>query len=130
MLYTLFQVAQGFPYSVVAPCYFFRMLVCACTANDVGAAAVKAMMDDAESWCLVKEFREFTNEILMEPGSVGMKELKKTVRKVSQEKLLLKYDDKTPLIAELGRMSVWGKLWEHAMDLGEKHTRGYRTSTD
>ena len=38
-----------------------------------------------------------------------MKELKKTVRKVNQEKLLLKCEDKTPFIAELGRMNVWGK---------------------
>ena len=48
----------------------------------------------------------FTDEILMEPESVAMKELKKTVRKASQEKLLLKCEEKTPLIFELGRMNV------------------------
>ena len=80
----------------------------------VGAAAGRAMMDDVESWYLVKECRDleeglgttYTDEILMEPESVGIREMKKIVKKVCQEKLLLTCEDRAPWIAKLGRRKV------------------------
>ena len=95
----------------------------------VGAVAVKAMVDDVESWCLVKECREldectglnFTDMILTQPEMVGLKEVKSTVRRVCWEKVLKKCEGRVPLIARLERMVGWGKLWDMVMDLGEKH---------
>ena len=70
--------------------------------DGVGVGPV-ALMDDTESWCPVKECRKleeglrtkFTDEILMKSKSV---EMKKTVRKASQEKLLLKCGSNIPLV--------------------------------
>ena len=52
-------------------------------------------------------------------GMVGMREVKETVRKVDWERLVGRCKDKAYRIA-IG----WGKLWDHAMSLGLRHTRG------
>ena len=98
----------------------------------VGARVFRAIMDDVDSMCLVRECRElekrlgvgFTDEILQGDGMVGMREVKEAVRKVDWERLVGRCKDKAYRIAIVREGEGWGKLWDHAMSLWLRHTRG------
>ena len=100
----------------------------------VGAAMMSAMCDDVESTCLVKECREleevlgtsFTDEILMGGEMVGMKEVKKIVKEVDRKLLLSRCRGKAPMIASVGEDGGWLRLWDEALNLGERHTKGLK----
>ena len=53
-----------------------------------------------------------------------MKEVKDAVKRADWERLIKKCEEKVPLIAELGREKKWIELWNKALNLGQRHTRG------
>ena len=85
----------------------------------VGARVSRAIMDDVDSMCLVRECRElekrlgvgFTDEILRGYGMVGMSEVKETVRKVDWERLVGRCKDKAYRIAIVREREGLGKLY-------------------
>ena len=99
----------------------------------VGAAMMSPMCDDVESTCLVKECRELEEvlgtsftEILMGGEMVGMKEVKKIVKEVDRKLLLSRCRGKGPMIASVGEDGGWLRLWDEALNLGERHTKGLK----
>ena len=103
----------------------------------VGAAVMGALMDDVESMCLVKECREMeevfgidvVKDVLSDSKMIGMKEIKATVKRVDWERLIRRCKEKAPLIASVGDEKGWAKLWDKALQLGHRHTRGLQNLT-
>jgi hypothetical protein len=99
-------------------------------AVGVGRAAIRSMVDDVDSLCLVRECREledvfrtnFTEEVLC--GEVNMKEVKKTIERLDRERRFERCGGKAPLIAAVAKGVSWLKLWDLALELGLRHTRG------
>ena len=77
--------------------------------GNVGAMALKSLIDDPESLCLVKECRdlevhfgtEYTAQILSDADSCGVKEIQKVVYNIDREKSFSRRVEKAPYIAEI-----------------------------
>ena len=102
-------------------------------ATGVGAAAMRSMVDDVASLCLVKECKEleegfetqFTDKILGgDADQINMKEVKKVIGQLDREKRIESSEGKAPQIAVVARNGGWLRLWGMALDLGLRHTRG------
>ena len=100
----------------------------------VGVAAMKALLDDVEMVCLVRECREledgldlnFTNKILCN-DNISMKEIKSKLREVDKEKLLRRCTEKAPIIAVVAEKIMWPRLWDKVRDLGDRHVKGLQS---
>ena len=90
------------------------------------------LMDDVESVVLVQECRgleeefgtDFTDCFLRDRGAASMCEVKEKLRRLDRTMLLKKCDVMYPVVADIERKVVWRHLWETALDLGYRHTRG------
>ena len=103
-------------------------------ATGVGAAVMKSLSDDVESLCLVKECCElestyystsFTKDLLTDSNCVSKRIIRKTIRGIDRDRLVLKCSTKSPFIAgvvEIG--GSWPKLWDLTLHLGFRHTIG------
>ena len=65
-------------------------------------------------------------EILMGGEMVGMKEVKKIVKEVDRKLLLSRCRGKAPMVASVGEDGGWLRLWDEALNLGERHTKGLK----
>ena len=99
----------------------------------VGTVAMRSLVDDVESLSLVKECREleegfgthYVDELVSEDAdAVCMKEVKKIIGARDRERRLERCTEKAPLIAEVARSGGWLRLWDAALDLGVRHTKG------
>ena len=103
-------------------------------SGNVDVMALKSLIDDPESLCLVKECRdledhfgtEYTAQILSGADSCSVKEIQKVVCNIDREKSFSRYVwRKPPYIAEItSRGGSWTKIWDSALHLGSKHLRG------
>ena len=102
-------------------------------SGNVGVMALKSLIDDPESLCLVKECRdlenhfgtEYTAQILSDADSCSVKEIQKVVCIIDREKSFSRCVEKAPYIAEItSRGGSWTKIWDSALHLGSKHLRG------
>ena len=109
-------------------------------SNTIGTATTKALADNLESLCLVKECRELdslfstnlTNDVLTETEFANLTEMKKTIRKIDREQVLEKCIAKAPLIAQVVRAGgSWPRLWDCVLHghLGSKHLKGLQNLT-
>ena len=81
--------------------------------------------------CLVRECREveesfgthFTNDILG-GRDLSFKHLKETNYTQDRDQQLQRCSVKAPVIAELAIRGGWSRVWDAALDLGEKSIRG------
>ena len=94
---------------------------------------MRSMVDDVTFLCLVRECRELeegfgthiTEEILNgRADEVQMKEVRKLIGQLDKEKRYERCAEKAPLILEVAERVGWLKLWDTALDLGQRHTRG------
>ena len=92
----------------------------------VGAVAMRSLVDNVESLCLVKECRElethygtnFTVTVLVDADATSLQTIKKTIREIDKEKLIRKCYEKSPTIADVSsRGGSWPKLWDTALHL-------------
>ena len=91
---------------------------------------VFALSQDIDSLCLVKECREleegfgthFTDNILAR-REVHLKDIKASIHDHDQQQSAAKCSVKAPIIAEVAKRVGWSKLWDVALDLGEKSIR-------
>ena len=99
-------------------------------SGNVGVMALKSLIDDPESLCLVKECRdledhfgtEYTAQILSDADSCSVKEMQKVVCNIDREKSFSRCVEKAPYIAEItSRGGSWTKIWDSALHLGSKH---------
>ena len=102
-------------------------------ATGVGAAAMTSMVDNVTSLCLVKECKEleegfgtqFTHKILGgDADQISMKEVKKVIGQLDREKRIELCEGKARQIAAVARNGGWLRLWDTALDLALRHTRG------
>ena len=92
---------------------------------------VFALSQDIDSLCLVKECREleegfgthFTDDILAR-REVHLKDIKASIHDRDQQQSAAKCSVKALIIAEVAKRVGWSKLWDVALDLGEKSVRG------
>lgn len=92
---------------------------------------VLACSDDVNCLCVVKECREleehfgthFTSDIL-EGSDLSFKCLKKTILECDRKQLVAKCLTKAPTIAKVATRGGWSRIWDTALDLGEKSVRG------
>ena len=61
---------------------------------------------------------------MRDEGVVSICEVKKELRRLDRTLLLEKCDVTYPIIADIERKVGWRHLWETALDLGFRHTRG------
>ena len=105
------------------------------SATGVGAVAMRSLVDNVESLCLVKECHElethyrtnFTDTVLVDADATSLWTIKKTIREIDKEKLIRQCYEKSPTIADVSsRDGSWSKLWDTALHLGSRHTMGLR----
>ena len=97
----------------------------------LSGTALLALSDDTASICLVRECREleevfgthFTQEILSD-NAPSLKEVKDAIHERDRTKLTEKCSEKAPMIAAVARRITWSRLWDSAMDLGDKSVKG------
>ena len=97
----------------------------------LSGTALLALSDDTASICLVRECREleevfgthFTQEILSD-NAPSLKEVKDAIHEHDRTKLTAKCSEKAPMIAAVARRITWSRLWDSAMDLGDKSVKG------
>ena len=102
--------------------------------SGLGVAAMKALLDDVEMVCLVRECREledgldlnFTNKILCNEN-ISMREIKSKLREVDKERLLRRCTEKAPIIAVVAEKIMWPRLWDKVRDLGDRHVKGLQS---
>ena len=94
---------------------------------------MKSLSDDVESLCLVKECCElestfgtnFTKDLLTDSNFVSKCVIRKTIRGIDREGLVLKCSTKSPFIGGVvKRGGSWPKLWDSTLHLGSRHTIG------
>lgn len=98
----------------------------------IGGETLRALSDDVESLCLVRECREleegfgtsFTDELLGGAEDVSLRGVREDVREMDREMMLAKCTEKSKLVAQVGKEATWMKLWDSVMDLGPRHIRG------
>ena len=96
----------------------------------LSGTALLALSDDTASICLVRECREleevfgthFTQEILSD-NAPSLKEVKDAIHERDRTKLTEKCSEKAPMIAAVARRITWSRLWDSAMDLGDKSVK-------
>ena len=102
-------------------------------ATGVGVAAVGTLVDDVGSLCLVEECREleekfgthFTERILSgNADQISRQDVKKVIGRLDRKKRIELCEKKAPWIAEVAKNGGWLRLWDIALDLEERHTRG------
>ena len=105
-------------------------------ATGIGALAVRSMLDDPNSLCVVQECRdlevvygtEYTSKILNCADEVNVGDLKKEIRGRDREIQMERCTVKAPLIAEVvERGGSWPSLWDAALHLGSRHTTGFQS---
>ena len=95
---------------------------------------MRALSDDVNSLCLVKECREleevfgtsYTDVILGGAEDVCLREVCDAVVICDKARLLERCEKKSKLVAEIGKGVGWARLWDGVMDLGVKHIKGLR----
>ena len=99
--------------------------------GSLGARAMEALCDDAESICLVKECRELEeafgthySDTIMRRGGSTVREMKEEFCRQDGQKLVDRCREKAPLIVEVAGRIGWVKLWDVALDLGAKAGKG------
>ena len=93
---------------------------------------MRALADDVESLCLVRECREleegfgtsYTDEILGCAEGTCLREVRDELVSLDRDSLLVRCEGKSKLIAEVGKGIGWARLWDSVMDLGVHHIRG------
>ena len=92
-------------------------------ATGVGAAAMRSMVDDVASLCLVKECKEleegfgaqFTDRILGgDADQINMKEVKKVIGQLDREKRI-ELCVMAPQIAVVASNGGWLRLWDRGV---------------
>ncbi len=109
---------------------FLQRLVNSNSASLSGRAML-ALSDDTASLCLVRECREleevfgthFTEDIISN-STPSLKEVKDAILECDRRELTAKCSAKAPVIAEVAARTSWSKLWDGALDLGDKAVRG------
>ena len=97
----------------------------------LSGTALLALSDDTASICLVRECREleevfgthFTQEILSD-NAPPLREVKDAIHERDRTKLTAKCSEKAPMIAAVARRITWSRLWDSALDLGDKSVKG------
>ena len=108
-------------------------------AEGAAAVAMRSLMDDPDSLCLVGKCREledcfgtnYTDAILLQVATdeLSMNEVKRVVRQAVGR--LEKCVDRAHLIAEVvNRGGSWIKLWDATLHLGTCHTDGLQALKD
>ena len=99
-------------------------------AEGIGAVAMRSLVDEPNSLCLVGECREleecfgtsYTDAILASADDVSMREVKREADRVRN---LERCAERVPLITEVvNRGGNWSRLWEATLHLGTRHTDG------
>ena len=107
-------------------------------AVGIGSIAVKSLMDDPESICLVKECRSlegdygtsYTDKLLTNADEVVLREMKNDIRKRDKARLVRKCTTKAPLIVEVNRRGGhWRAIWDSVLQCGSIHTTGLQFLT-
>ena len=96
--------------------------------------ALLALSDDTASICLVRECREleevfgthFIQEILSD-NAPPIREVKDAIHERDRTKLTAKCSEKAPMIAAVARRITWSRLWDSALDLGDKSVKGLQS---
>ncbi len=100
--------------------------------DGIGGEAMRALSDDVNSLCLVKECREleevfgtsYTDVFLGGVEDVCLREVSDAVATCDKARLLKRCEKKSKLVAEIGKGIGWARLWDSVMDLGVKHIKG------
>ena len=105
-------------------------------AVGIGSIAMKSLMDDPESICLVKECRSlegdygtsYTDKLLTNADEVGLRTI--IIRKRDKARLVRKCTTKAPLIVEVNRRGGhWRATWDSVLQCGSRHTTGLQFLT-
>ena len=100
-------------------------------AMGVAAVAMRSLLDDPNSLCLVGESREleehfgtnYTDTILEGGDEVSMHEVKRGIKQADRVKKLEKCRERAPLIVEIvNKGGSWARLWDSALHLSTRHT--------
>ena len=100
-------------------------------AVGVGASVFHCLLNDVSSTCVIRECRDLeeyfgtgvTDSILCQ-SETSIRGIKNRLRKIDKEITLKRCEEKAPLVADVEKRVSWTKLWDAALDLGVKHTRG------
>ena len=101
--------------------------------NGVAVSTMRALLDDPDEVCIVKECRDLevvynlrlSYELLSDPHSVHVQDIKKNVLQADKALLLDRCLAKAPLIAEVvKRGGSWPALWDSVRHAGSRHTTG------
>ena len=104
-------------------------------AVGVAAVAMRSLLDDPNSLCLVDECREleehfgtnYTDNILEGGDEVSMQEVKRVVKQADRVSKLEKCRERAPLKAEVvDNGGSWARLCDSALHLGTRHTDGLK----
>ena len=102
-------------------------------AEGIGAVAMRSLVDESNSFCLVGECREleecfgtsYTDTILASADDVSLREVKKVMREADRVRNLERCAERAPLMAEVvNRGGNWSRLWAATLHLGTRHTAG------
>ena len=90
-----------------------------------------ALCDDADSLCLLKEFKELEErfgstltDIILSRNLCSIREMKKETLELDKEKRGDRCLEKASMIAEVSRRIGWVWLWDAALDLRWKRVKG------
>ena len=99
--------------------------------SKLGGRAIEAFSDDIESLCLVKECRELEEvfglhltDSLLERCPLTRREVREEILKRDRRMVLLKCQEKAPVIAEVAERVGWARLWDNVLGYGGKAVRG------
>ena len=104
-------------------------------AVGVGAAAMRSTVDDVDSLCLVKEYKEleeicgvmYVDQLLGD--AVSVKEMKKSMVHVcDRARRIEKCASRAPLVAHIARNGGWLRLWDWLLTTATATHTGFRTS--
>ena len=105
-------------------------------SGNIGNETFKALLDDVESICLVRECRElerkyeldFTTAILNDPSSCSVHERKKAIMCKDHDLQLNIHKDREDMrfVTEVETVVGWSRLWDMALDHGYKCIDGVR----
>ena len=99
-------------------------------AVGVAAVAMRSLLDDPNSLCLVGECREleehfgtcFSDVILEGDDEVSMHEVKRVIKQVDRVSKLEKCRKRAFLIVDvMNKGGSWARLWDSALHLGTQH---------
>lgn len=100
-------------------------------ADSVGARVFQCLVDDVSSMCLVRECRELeehfgssVTDSILQRSETSIRAVKIRLKKIDYEIMLWRCTEKAPSVDNIESDVGWTKLWNAALDLGAKHTRG------